>query len=250
MRISVLASGSKGNCTYIETNDNKILIDVGMTNMYIEKKLIDLGVDPNSINCVLITHTHIDHIAGLRVFVKRHHPTVYLTLKMYQELKDIISDYFIIEDDINIGDTTIKYFKTSHDASDSVGYIISSIDKSVVYVTDTGYINSKYFKILADKNIYIFESNHDVKLLMDNPHYPYNIKQRILSDRGHLSNKDSSYYLSKFVGKNTKTIVLAHLSEQNNDPILAKETLINEIQNDNINILIAEQNEKTELIEI
>lgn len=140
------------------------------------------------------------------MFVKRHHPTVYLTLKMYQELKDIISDYFIIEDDINIGDTTIKYFKTSHDASDSVGYIISSIDKSVVYVTDTGYINSKYFKILADKNIYIFESNHDVKLLMDNPHYPYNIKQRILSDRGHLSNKDSSYYLSKFVGKIQKQL--------------------------------------------
>lgn len=249
MKISVLASGSKGNSTYIETQCTKVLVDIGMTNLYIEKKLKNIGVDPNDIQSVFITHTHVDHIAGLRVFVKKHNPTVYLTDKMYKELKDVINDYVIIEDDINIGDLQIKYFKTSHDASDSVGYIFNCLNKSVAYVTDTGYINRKNHKLLLNKNVYIFESNHDVKLLMDNPNYPYYLKQRILSDKGHLSNKDSSYYLSKFIGEETKTIILAHLSEQNNDPDIAFETLKNSI-NDDIDILIAKQDENSELIEV
>lgn len=252
MKVAVLASGSKGNSTYIETKSTKSLIDVGMTNLYIENKLKDLNVEPDTIENVFITHTHVDHIAGLKVFIKKHKPNVFLTQKMYDELSETINfeKYTLLEDKVYIDDLIVTYFKTSHDAPDSVGYIFESNDKDFVYVTDTGYINSKNFEILSNRNIYVFESNHDIELLMENPNYPYHTKQRILGDKGHLSNKDSSYYLSKFVGNKTKYIILAHLSEQNNNPDIARATLKEKLNNDSINIMIAKQNESTGLIEV
>ncbi len=249
MKISVLASGSKGNCTYIETNYTKTLIDVGMSNLYIEKKLISLGINPDDINNIFITHTHVDHVAGLKVFIKKHHPTVYLTTKMYEELKNDIIDYVIIEDKVVVSDLTVDYFKTSHDAPDSVGYIFKSGDKEFVYVTDTGYINFKSLKRITNKDFYTFESNHDIELLMNNSNYPYHIKQRILGDKGHLSNIQCAEYLKKIVGNKTKYIVLAHLSEQNNNPVLALNNVKDKLDS-NIKILVANQNESTELIEI
>ena len=246
MKVSVLASGSKGNSTYIETNDAKLLIDAGMSNLYIEKKLILLGVNPDDINFIFITHTHSDHVAGLKVFIKKHHPKVFLTTDMYNELKDILNDYEILESPIVLNDLTVDYFKTSHD-TDSVGYIFKSNDKEIVYVTDTGYINIKNLKKINNKDLYIFESNHDIEMLMSNPNYPYQIKQRILGDKGHLSNNQCKEYLNKIIGDKTKYIVLAHLSEQNNDPSLALNNL-DDIKN--IKIMIATQNESTELIEI
>lgn len=251
MKICVLASGSKGNSTLIQTEHSNTLIDIGMSNLYIEKQLIALSIDPDKIDNVFITHPHVDHIAGLKVFIKKHNPTVYLTQKMYDELKETINfnNYVILDGDLYINDLNVQYFKTSHDAIDSVGYIFSNNNKEFVYVTDTGYINTKYFDLLSNKDMYVFESNHDVQMLMDNPNYPYQTKQRILSDKGHLSNKDSSYYLSKFVGDKTKYIFLAHLSEQNNDKDLALNTLKDKIGN-KIDIRIAEQNQMTELVEI
>ena len=249
MRISVLASGSKGNCTYVETQNNKVLIDIGMSNLYIEKKLVSLGVRPSDINSVFITHTHVDHIAGLKVFIKKYHPTVFLTGKMYEELKDVIKDYVIIEDQIKIGDLTVDFFKTSHDTSDSLVYIFKNNDIEFVYVTDTGYINAKNLKLLMNKDLYIFESNHDVELLMNNPHYPYHVKQRILGDKGHLSNIQCGEYLKKIVGDKTQVIILAHLSEQNNNRKLALDNVKNNISTD-IQIMVATQNDNTELIEV
>lgn len=246
MKVSVLASGSKGNSTYIETNNTKILIDAGMSNLYIEKKLILLGVNPDDINFVFITHTHTDHVAGLKVFIKKHNPKVFLTLDMYKELKDILNDYEILESEIILNDLIVDYFKTSHD-TDSVGYIFKNNDKEIVYVTDTGYINIKNLKKLNNKDLYIFESNHDIEMLMNNPNYPYQIKQRILGDKGHLSNNQCKEYLNKIIGNKTKCIVLAHLSEQNNDPSLALNNL-SDIEN--IKIMVANQNESTELIEV
>ena len=217
-----------------------------MSSLYIEKKLILLGVNPDDINFVFITHTHTDHVAGLKVFIKKHHPKVFLTLDMYNELKDILNEYEILESEIILNDLIVDYFKTSHD-TDSVGYIFKSNDKEIVYVTDTGYINIKNLKKLNNKDLYIFESNHDIEMLMNNPNYPYQIKQRILGDKGHLSNNQCKEYLNKIIGNKTKYIVLAHLSEQNNDPSLALNNL-NDIKN--IKIMIATQNESTELIEV
>ena len=226
-----------------------MLINVGMNNLYIEKKLMSLGVKPSDINSVFITHTHIDHIAGLKVFINKYNPKVFLTSKMYEDLKNIIKDYVIIEDQLNIGDLNVQIFKTSHDASDSLGYIFKNNDKEFVYVTDTGYINSKNLNLLMNKDLYIFESNHDVELLMNNPHYPYHIKQRILGDKGHLSNVQCGEYLKKVVGNKTQFIILAHLSEQNNNQELALNNIKNNVSTD-IQIMVAAQNDNTELIEI
>ena len=214
MKISVLASGSKGNCTYIETAHNKILIDMGTTTKYIENTLIELGVDPNSIDTIFITHDHKDHISALSVFLKRYNPTVYMTEKLNNVLKEktIMKNYQPLEENIQINDLLIKTIKTSHDASDSVGFVFESKDSSLVYITDTGYINVKYFEKLKNKKIYIFESNHDVEMLM-NGKYRHELKVRILGDRGHLSNEMSSNYLSTLIGDKTECIILAHLSD-------------------------------------
>lgn len=252
MKISVLASGSKGNCTYIETKYTKSLIDAGMTNLYIETKLKNIGINPSSIENIFLTHDHTDHISALKVFIKKHNPKVFLSLKLYNELSKKIDfdNYEILSDKVYINDLTVSFFKTSHDATDSLGYVFESGGKDFVYVTDTGYINNQNFELLKNRSIYVFESNHDVNLLMNNPNYPYNTKQRILSDCGHLSNVDSAYYLSQLIGDKTKEIILAHLSEQNNDPALALSTVRGKLSNDDIILQVAKQNENTELIEV
>lgn len=248
MKVCVLSSGSKGNTTYIESDKTKIIIDVGNTCKYVKEKLEEIGVSPNEINAVLITHTHSDHIKGLKLFINKYKIPVYITKGMFDSLS-YLEDYHFIDDEFDINDMHITAIKTSHDAPDSRGYIVSNKDKSIVYITDTGYINRKYFDILKNKNIYIMESNHDVEMLT-NGKYPFQLKQRILSDKGHLSNYDSSKYLSSFIGDNTKYIFLAHLSEDNNTEELAYETLNSKLKSDNIEIIIAKQDKETELVSI
>lgn len=250
MRVSVLASGSKGNVTYINTKGLDLLIDLGPTCSYVEQKLKELNVDAKDIKAILITHTHSDHVKGLKVFVKKYNPTIFLTQKMLDDLDFTVENYVLIEDDFDIESTHIKVVKTSHDASDSNAYIIEEDNNSVVYITDTGFINQKYFDVLKNRSIYIMESNHDIERLLKG-RYPYQLRRRVLSDRGHLSNIDSANYLSKFIGENTKEIILAHLSEENNTEELAINTLLGVLEEHNIkvdNIKIASQTEKTELI--
>lgn len=252
MKFEVLSSGSKGNTTFISTIETKILIDCGNTCKYVCEKLKKININPNELDAIFITHTHKDHISGLKVFLHKYNIKVYLTEKMLSDLPYVENYELINTDAILIKDMKIEIIKTSHDAPDARGYIINSNNKSVVYITDTGYINNKYHSMLENKDVYIFESNHDVELL-NNSSYPFTLRKRILSDKGHLSNHDSSIYLSKFIGNNTKYILLAHLSEENNTPLLAYNTLIDKLKETNKevnNIIIAKQNEETELITI
>lgn len=255
MKVSVLSSGSKGNSVLIKTDNTKVLIDLGVTKSYIEDKLEELEVDPNEIKAILITHTHVDHIQGLKVFLKKYHPKLYVNKVILSLLHEYISDfdYELYETpNFNIDDIEVEVIKTSHDVKGSVGFIIKNENKSMVYITDTGYINNKYFNILHNHNLYIMESNHDIKMLMEGT-YPFHLKQRILSDKGHLSNEDSSYYLSEFIGNNTNTIILAHLSDDNNTYDLALNTLNNILSTKNKkvkNIMIAKQKKRTDWIEV
>lgn len=248
MKCSVLASGSKGNCTYIETDNHKILVDIGTTSLYIENKLKEININPKEIDTVFITHDHVDHINGLKTFIKKYGCNVYMTGKLYQKLNSLIDDYIDINGEILLDTLKVKTIKTSHDATDSVGYIFEENNSSIVYVTDTGYIHQKWHNTLMNKNLYIFESNHDVSMLM-NGKYPHYLKQRVLGDKGHLSNKESSRYLSKFIGKDTKYVILAHLSEENNTESLALDEF-NKINDNNITVCVAKQNERTELINV
>lgn len=252
LKIVALATGSKGNVSYIASSNTEILIDAGLTSSNIEKKLEALNINPNDLDGILITHTHTDHTSGLKVFLKKYHTKVYLSKKMYEELFSYLSNYEIIEDDFIINDLNIKAIKLSHDTDDVNGYIIENNSNSIVYITDTGYINRKYFDLLKNRDIYVMESNHDVEMLM-NGNRPYHIKQRILGDRGHLNNVEAANYLAKFIGPKTKKIILIHLSEDNNTPELAKETLKDILKKNNIdfnNIIISTQNESTELVSI
>lgn len=249
MKVIVLSSGSKGNTTYVETEKTKLLIDIGNTCKYVKEKLEDIGVNIEDIDGVLITHLHVDHIKGLKTFCKKYNAKIYLTEIMKNEL-DYVFNYSLIDDKFDINDVHVDAIRTSHDVSDSRGYILNNKDKSIVYITDTGYINQKYFNLLKNRDLYIMESNHDIEML-NNGKYPIKLRQRILSSKGHLSNYDSSRYLCDFVGDKTKYIFLAHLSSENNTSELACETLVNRLNSENKhvdNIIVTKEEEETEMV--
>ena len=252
MKIKVLASGSKGNCSLIETASARFLIDIGITYQRLKKELEKMNLNLDDIDALFLTHAHNDHTSGLKVLLKHTNFKIYANKDIIKELTvDIDKERIELYDSImHLNSTELTIFKTSHDAKGSVGFLITDDGSSLVYITDTGYLNRKYFKLLTNRNIYYIESNHDEKMLMDGP-YPYYLKQRILSDEGHLSNETTSKYLKKLVGDNTKYIILAHLSEHNNKEELAYTTTRVALQDrSDIKILVAKQNEALEEIEV
>lgn len=250
MKITILGSGSKGNSTFIDLGTKKILIDVGFSYKHIKEKLNKIGIEPEEITDVLITHDHNDHTYGLPTFLKKVKPDLYIT----PEVEGIVlsEPYYkstYISSEFYISDIYIKVIPVSHDSITANGYLIEHNNESLVYITDTGYINHRYMNVLKNKTYYILESNHDTEMLINGP-YPKYLQRRILSDKGHLSNELASGYLSRLIGPNTKKVILAHLSESNNTPELAKETLVKILNENEITfneITCAVQNELTEV---
>ena len=251
MRISVLSSGSKGNSSIIITDKTKILIDDGLNLPYIEDSLESLNINIKDLDGILITHEHDDHIKGLKKLISKYDPLLYVDSKLYEVLSKSLGDfrYELYEDNLAINDLKIEVLKMSHDSTICNGFIFKEKRKELVYITDTGYINRKILDKINNKDLYVIESNHDIEMLENGP-YPYFLKQRVISDRGHLSNDQTSKYLKKLIGNKTKYIIFIHLSEKNNTPEKVVETFnkYNDFNNDNI--VISKQNEVSKVIEI
>ena len=234
MKVKVLASGSKGNVTYVEEGNTKILIDIGMRSCYVEEKLLEMNIDPKEIDAILITHIHKDHTLGIHTFTRKYNTPTYISSGMESDI-DSVNKVFIRKE-MNIKEINVKVIKTSHDV-ESYGYILND---ELVYITDTFYINNKY----------VMESNHDIEMLEEGP-YPYHLKQRIWSSKGHLSNKVSAEYLSELIGSNTKCVILAHLSETNNNEKKALDEYMKKNKDKKVEkVLIAKPKEATELVEV
>jgi len=254
MRVCVFASGSKGNVTYIETKSHRILLDMGKKKKYIVDSLKQIDVDPKTIDIILISHLHSDHISALEAFIKTYKVTVCMPQEMFVSL-DSIHNYEhirIYDDEITFDDLKIYAIKSSHDAVASRNFIIEEGNSSIVQITDTGYIKSKYFNLLKNRDVYLLESNHDIEMLTHGP-YPDWLKKRVLSDEGHLSNQAAGFYLSKLIGEKTKKVFLMHLSEVNNNSEIALKTVIDTLDEYKIdfkNIECAEQDNISEVISV
>lgn len=234
----IMASGSKGNCTFIESNENKILIDLGISRRKIMNSLQNINVNVDEISHVFITHEHTDHIGGLATFFNYSDANLYVTNgTLYSILKsknqkniDVINkkianntltifkkndvDKYL---DILLNDICITPIHAFHDAYEPVGYVLQDEKNKLVYLTDTGYIHEGIMSKINNADCYILECNHDPEILM-NSDRPYEIKMRILGNHGHLSNEDALYALAMSVGPKTKYVFYAHISEECNIP--------------------------------
>ena len=251
MKFITLSSGSKGNSSIVMCGNINLIIDAGISFLSLKASLNKLDKKIEDITGILITHCHKDHTKGLSTIIKNTSLKILIPEKMYPELADIVpkNRVIFIKDNNKLLDVNIKLIHTSHDVECSVGYIIEYLGKSLVYITDTGYLSKKVLNNIIDKNIYLIESNHDEQMLMNGPYPPF-LKQRVISDKGHLSNRVTSEYLKEIVGKNTQYILLAHLSEKNNTPELALKEAKKSIKNKKINLMIAKQDEESMLIEV
>ena len=226
-----LYSGSSGNSALITTDNTNILIDAGVSSAKIVTALNEVGVSPKEIDAILITHEHTDHIQGLDVFCKKFNIPVYANKETLSVLENAIHCVYPDRfreikpfESFIIRDARIFPFDISHDAIHPMGYSIMSDDTKVSFVTDMGKINETILKIICKSEAVLIESNYDEKMLMAG-FYPWNLKKRILGDKGHLSNEQAGMYLCKLIGDKTKEIILIHLSQDTNTPELALKTI-------------------------
>lgn len=231
MNFSILASGSTGNAVYVETERIRVLIDAGLSGKQLEKLLHSIGADPASLNALLVTHEHIDHVKGLGVFARRYHLPVYMNHATWShlpssvgEIDESLKHIFETGSMLELEDLAVESFPVSHDAAEPVGFVFHSDQGSLGLVTDVGYINQRIVDKVAGTDALIFESNHDVEMLRMGS-YPWNIKRRILSDTGHLSNEDAAEGLLDIVEGKGEYVYLAHLSQDNNLTELAHLTV-------------------------
>lgn len=230
-----LASSSSGNCSLVCSDETKILIDVGISLKALKQRLNSIDMIVDEIDAVLITHEHSDHIKGLGVLSRKYALPVYLTMGTANEIvkkpalgaiNDDLFNYVKGDKEFFIKDLKIKPLKIPHDAVSPVAYRINNNKKSLAVITDLGCYNDYLIENLQGLDAILLESNHDVKVLQAGS-YPFELKRRILSDIGHLSNEASAEFLKKIYHKGLKNVVLGHLSRENNLPELALSNMEN-----------------------
>lgn len=238
LKFALLASGSKGNCCVIKNDNASIIIDCGSSKTHLLQCFEKLQYDYLTCDALFITHTHSDHVSQLKMFD---------TIPTFARCEVETSHFTMLESfaKTNVKDIHIQEIPLSHDAHNTSGYIIQDEDSKLVYVTDTGYIKEEYYEFLQGADYYIFESNHDVQMLMATRR-PMYVKQRIIGDFGHLCNEDSAHILSQLISDNTKEVVLAHISEEGNTKQRAQDVLHyhlqkNEVYREDLRVVCAPQ---------
>ena len=259
VKICPLSSGSSGNCILIKASDANVLVDCGITGKTACNELCRAGVSPNEIDAIIVTHEHTDHTSGVGVMSRKFNIPIYATLGTWKaminslgKINPLLIHYIAPDVPFSIKGAQFHPFKTSHDAAESIGLVFTNGEKHGAIATDMGTVSRHIFELLSVCSIILIESNHDEAMLINGP-YPHNLKERILSDFGHLSNKLCGALCAKLVreGKLRK-IMLGHLSADNNTPLLAYKTVRSSIdavctQND-IELFVADRYCKREEI--
>lgn len=231
MKLFSVASGSSGNCIYYSDGETEILVDAGLSGKKIQLGLDQFGVNPAGIKGILVTHEHNDHITGVGILSRRFKLPIYITEKTYNSCKNVLGkidnnllNHFQVGEKFHIGDVQIEAFRTFHDAAEPVGFTFFSKEQKLGLLTDTGMVDEKVMQAIYHSDVLLIEANHDEKMVETGP-YPWGLKKRILGDCGHLSNTTAGEVLVELLKGKTKQVLLAHLSEENNFPQLAKLTV-------------------------
>jgi len=231
--VSILASGSRGNTAVVESSQARILVDVGISCRETFKRMKAVEMDPRSISAVLISHEHTDHVCGLATLAKKLDAPVFMTGATHQawarslrdeagELPKIAKlEVFSSGRSFQIADITVTPFTIPHDAADPVGFTFRAEGVKIAIATDLGYMPASVCDHLRKCDVLMIESNHDLEMLRVGP-YPWSVKQRVMSRVGHLSNESLAQFFAKDYDGGASYIVLAHLSEQNNHPEIAR----------------------------
>ena len=237
MRLCSIASGSSGNCIYVGTDTTHVLVDVGISRKRTEEGLYSLGIDPRILDAVFITHEHSDHISGLGVFSRKYNVPIYATPKTVEAIcrcrslgaiDESLFQTVRADESLTIKDMTVNPMRISHDAAEPVGYRINQGKKSVGIATDLGYYDEYIVQNLSGLDVLLLEANHDVNMLQVG-RYPYYLKQRILGNKGHLSNETAGRLLCRLLHDRLQAVFLGHLSQENNYEALAYETVCSEV---------------------
>jgi phosphoribosyl 1,2-cyclic phosphodiesterase len=236
MHFSVLASGSTGNAFYVETEGHSLLVDAGFSGKQMEGLFTQIDRKIEDLSGIFVTHEHSDHIKGIGVLARRYKLPVYANEKTWKAMDGLVGEIpveqkfiFGMETVKTFGSLEIESFGVSHDAAEPMFYVFHHSGKKLVLITDTGYVSDRVKGIISNADTYIFESNHDVGMLRMG-RYPWNIKRRILSDVGHVSNEDAALAMSDVAGDKTKGFYLAHLSLDNNMKDLARMSVTQTLQ--------------------
>lgn len=265
MRLCSIASGSSGNCVYVGSDATHLLLDVGISAKRTEAGLKELGLKMGDIDGIFITHEHADHINGLGVLARKYGVPIYGTkgtidaVRQTRSLGDVdntLFRYIKADEKYTVKDVSVYPIRTSHDAAEPVAYRISHDGQKIAVITDLGCYNDYTVECLKDLDVLYLEANHDVHMLQAGP-YPYYLKQRILSEKGHLSNESSGKLLSRLLHDDMKAIVLGHLSKENNLPELAYESVRVEVtmsdtpyNGGDFPMYVAKRSEVSQMIEI
>jgi len=262
LKFCSLYSGSSGNSLFIQTPNTKLLVDAGVSSKKIENALLDIDVYPSSIDGILVTHEHTDHVQGLGTFSKKFNLPVFVnqeTLDAMPKQKDKISKNniktFKISDKFSIGDLDIKPFSTPHDAANPCGFNIWKGDKKISIATDIGHMNKDILKQLEESLFIMLEANYDPEVLRCSS-YPFTLKSRIAGPTGHLSNEIAGKTISHLLKSGLRKAMLGHLSKESNFPELAYQTVVDELMSNNffdknsIDISVASRENHSKLINI